>query len=55
MWQIGRRLRSLVRAPVQDRDVVPVLDESLHDRNATRARATDHQDAHAVGQPITRA
>ena len=51
----ARRLRSLVRAAVQDRDVVPVLDEPLHDRDAARARAADHQDAHAVAQPITRA
>ena len=53
--EIGRRLRSLVLAPVQDRDVVPVLDEPLHDRDAARARAADHQDAHEATQPITRA
>ena len=51
--EIGRRLRSLVIAPVQDRDVVPVLDEPLHDRYAARARAADHQDAHQA-RPVTR-
>ena len=52
--EIGWRLRSFVVAPVQDRDVVPVRDEPLHDRYAARAGAADHEDAHAAAQPITR-
>ena len=52
--KVGRRLPSLVLAPVQDRDVVPVLDQPLHDRKAARARAADHEDAHDATQPITR-
>jgi hypothetical protein len=53
--ETGWRLRPLVAAAVQDRDVVSVLDEPRHDRYAARARAADHQDAHEVAQPITQA
>ena len=49
--EIGRRLRSLVDAPVQDGDVVPALDEPLHDRYAARAGAADHQDPHEALSP----
>ena len=51
VYETGRRLRSLVLAAVQDRDVMLVFDEPLHDRYAARARAADHQDAHAALSP----
>ena len=55
---MNRRLRPLVQAPVQDRDVVPAIDETAHDRDAGRTGAPDDENLHgtpgaAVKNPVT--
>ena len=45
----GRRLGALVRAAVQDRDVVAAVDEPPDERDPRRPRPPDHQHVHGAG------
>ena len=38
-----RRLRTLMGAPVQDRDVIAAIHQTLHDVDARRARSSDDE------------